>query len=108
MTQHESHRETPQFNQQEIGTSSHARISWGTSLRVWWGISWRSLVITIPLAFFLGFAAGVILMITNSSASATAVGRTLGQLATIPASIVAVHWFMNRGSRNLRGEVIRR
>ena len=108
MTQHQYHPGTPQIHPPEFGSASHDRVSWGTSLRVWWGITWRSFVIVVPLALIVGFAAGAIIVIANSSAEPGAVGGILGQLASIPASIIAVHWFMNRGLRALGIEVVRR
>jgi hypothetical protein len=107
MTQYQPPQETLHTHQLAMGTPTHQRVSWGTSIRVWWGVTWRGVVIAVPLGVFLGFATGIVIVITNSSANPGVVGGVLGQLATIPATIIGVHWFMNRGLRSLGIEVFR-
>ena len=71
-------------------------VTWQRALRVWWSYTWRTLVFSILLGIVLGATAGIALGAMGKAHLARRAGETLGQLGTIPVSLLVMRMVLRK------------
>ncbi len=85
----------------------HNEFTWLGALSVFWAITWRTLLIGIPLALIVGALIGVIGYfqgLTNETIAQY--GGISGQLVMIPVYIYVIKRLFTKGFGNYRLQVI--
>ena len=68
-------------------------LTWGRTLKMWWVILWRGVLLTVPAGFAAGATIGALLMIlklpiTQNPAEMRLAGGIAGYLASLPIFLV--------------------
>lgn len=58
-------------------------LTWARTLRFWWALFWRGLVISMPLAIVMGFLSGMIVAITGMPNFTTSPWFTIGEMVML-------------------------
>src|SRR5689334_16895675 len=81
-------------------------MTWRRTLVVWWALLWRSALFSGVLGAVLGFVGGVVVALRGRPDLSATVGRILGQLASLPVSLIVLRRILRKDFKDFSVRLI--
>jgi hypothetical protein len=81
-------------------------LTWRRTLVVWWALLWRSVLFSGLLGAVLGFVGGTVVALRGRPDLSATVGRILGQLGTLPISLVVLRVLLRKAFKEFSVRLI--
>ena len=93
----------PQSHVADIETREGLEVTWGHALKVWWSITWRTVLFGLVIGFVVGVLAGVVGAASGTSSGAIqTISSLLGFVIGMLISIWAVRKALSKSFSDFR------